>query len=438
MGRGEVTSARPSEAAPAAPEWTPQSATSADSGDQGPSADSGAVLGETVRRVTRLSVAALILVRWGTVGQLGVAVIGGAIARAAVPAVSAAGMVVYVVGAAVVTAVLLRARRPDLLYLARCDLALMCLLMASERIYASPHAWVSSWDAWGYGASIPTAVLWGIAARSYVSTAVGMAVFSGAYVFGVAANIDELDGWGTVVANLGGVLVGAFAARGVWRGTRTIAERADEADRQGAINLALRAKLVEQATRFAEARVEWERRVRAQIHDYSNELASLARSPQDIDGRLDLRTRLAAMAGRLESELGPRGARDTLGRAIQNGASGTTVDVQMHIPKNVADLVLEHVVLERLETAVRSFVRNTERHSGVLAATVLGEIEGDHWVISLMDTGVGFDMGRTDMNVGLREDLGTALRSVGVNVSITSEPRAGVEVTLSGVVTAAT
>ncbi|MFT3971433.1 MAG: hypothetical protein QM695_14440 [Micropruina sp.] len=210
-----------------------------------------------------------------------------------------------------------------------------------------------------------------------------------------------------------------------------IAERADEADRQAAINLALRARLAEQAARFAEARGEWERRVRAQVHDYSNELASLARHPHDLGGH-DLSARLAAMAGRLESELGPRGARDTLGRAIQNGASGTAVDVQMHIPKVVADLVLNHVVLERLETAVRSFVRNTERHSGVLAATVLGEIDGDYWVISLMDTGIGFDMGSTDMNVGLREDLGTALRSIGVKVSITSEPGAGVEATLSG------
>ncbi len=390
--------------------------------------------GPIVKRIRRVAVIGAIALRWGTVAQLAAAAAGGAWSRAESPALSSGSMAAYATGSVVLTSSILRSGRPDVRRNGAGDLALMCALLAAQRYYAAPEAGVSSWDAWGYGASVPTAVAWGMAAGSYRNVLGGMSLLIGSYAFGIAHNAIGANEWGTVVANSGGVLVGSLAAHLVWTQAQSIAARADQADAFKDEVDRLRLRLAEQARTAARVRDGREQRIRDHLHQLSGDLVrhaqALGQGSDDPTERAQLVLRTAAR--KAESHLGARGAAQTLGRALQDGLAGTAVYGSWNLTEEAQELRLPAEVLERVTVAARSFATNTERYSGELTVTVLGEVEDDRWTVSLIDSGRGFDMTTTPLNVGLREDLGNSLRRVGIDVTVTSAPGAGVSADLSG------
>lgn len=389
-----------------------------------------------MRQISKAAVAGVLALRWGTVAQVVSAALGGSVSRADRPVVSAVGMSAYAAASAAISGALVLAGRPDVRAVAAGDVALMSALLMVQRSYAAPETGMSTWDAWGYGASIPTAVLVGLSADTNYEVLAGMAALIGSYAVGISPSAKESGGWGTVVANSAGILVGSLASHLVWRHGLEIAA---EADRAKTLDLKLTEarKVIDQQRRAFDASFkEFERRVKEDLHRYAGELASEGIVLVN-DGREEQGEVLIALAQKLQSKLGVRGNMRTLGGALQAGAANTRVHVSMVLADDTRDLELPSEVLERMSAAVRSFIKNTEQHSGVMSATVLAELKDSVWTVTLIDNGRGYDPNSTVPNTGLRHELGNALRHVGLDVRVESAPGTGVSVEISGLVEAA-
>jgi len=86
----------------------------------------------------------------------------------------------------------------------------------------------------------------------------------------------------------------------------------------------------------------------------------------------------------------------------------------------------------RLREAVRSALQNVRAHAGPGAtATVYGERDGDGWLISVHDDGVGLDPARPHRQ-GMRSNLLGNARQAGAQVSVTSAPGEGTLIEIRG------
>ena len=384
-----------------------------------------------VRQISKAAVYGMLTLRWGTVAQMAAAATGGAAGRARRPVVSAGGMVVYMVATAAISRALLRAGRPDRRTVAAGDVALMSALLAIQHAYAPPATGVSTWDAWGYGASVPTAVLLGVAADSDREVLAGMGALIGSYAVGIKPAVQATGGWHTVAANSAGILVGSLAAHHVWKRALVVAAKADRATEFERALAAEHEARQRDRQEFDAALADRDAKVRAHLHGVANELG---REGKELvaDGFEPQGALLLALSQKVHLDLGARGDIKTLGGALQAGAAAGRVHVSLVVTDAARDLELPPAVLERVTVAVRSFVSNTEQHSGVLEATLLAEVVDGRWMVRLFDNGRGFDPDSTAANNGLRDELGSALRYVGVDVSVDSKPGTGVRVVLSG------
>lgn len=377
-----------------------------------------------------LGVTLVVAFRWISVLQLVMALLTGSLQHAISPTVNAAAAGLFIAQAVLVTVVMGRRRTPVVPWLAWVDAGLMCLLMLSQLAYSPPETRFSTWDAWGYGVSMSTALLIGFGLRPGRQALVALASVAVSYVASVAPSAHAIGQTVTVYANAIGYLFNGCLAWWIWGYLLRLGIRAD-----------LATELAAQAER---ERAESERRVLESRHQ------AVAFSLHDSDGQLSwliheltnsanptLRAAVEQLQGSVRSSRtllagDVIAASTTLGGVLQGvSRSFPSLEVTCHSDQ-VDGLVLDGDLLKAVEHATRTLLTNVQRHAGTNRAVVHGALDAGRWEVTVADEGVGMDQATVREGYGLRTQVREALGQHGVDVDVSSGPGLGTLITISG------
>lgn len=278
---------------------------------------------------------------------------------------------------------------------------------------------LTTWEASPFPVALLTCSVFAASTTSARVALAGSLALAGAYATWLLAGLRPQD-VATVITNLV-----AFPAFGLvlWvflQDVRQLAVLADE--RHG---------LAERLGRYTEQ--ERTRRVLNTPSRLLQDLVDLLRVQQRDDPAL--RARLEeAKSCLLEIEATVRDF-DVVSRTLAVGLLDLREQfVDLPLTWNVQDLDVDMAPEDcyRLREAVRSALQNVRAHAGSGAtATVYGERDGDGWLISVHDDGVGLDPARPHRQ-GMRSNLLGNARQAGAQVSMTSAPGKGTLIEIRG------
>ncbi len=332
----------------------------------------------------------------------------------------------YVAQSAVLAAVLCRTRRwrtTGVLV----DVVTGCVLLLSQVLITRPVDRMSTWDAWGFAATLGCSLAAGAGLRRRPAAIASVAALMVSYLW-ACRGAEGVDHVSSAVLNC--LCYAALAATG-WATARYLRRLACDADqhRTGAARSA------------ALAEAERHRRL---LHDQASVLSMLSRSVDDPRLLEALRRHAAAGANQIHAFLqGQEHDADslTLGSALRAAAQDfTDLPITLNVDL-VDDLEVRPPVRTTIREAVSTLLHNVRLHadatSCVLHADVIMVGAERRWEVVVRDDGRGFDPlaasrrpGRAGF--GLRRQVLGPLAAVGVDVTVVSAPGEGTAVTLTG------
>ncbi|WP_134002996.1 sensor histidine kinase [Kribbella sp. VKM Ac-2566] len=320
---------------------------------------------------------------------------------------------------------MLACRSPVLPRLAVVDVATMCVLLLAQIAYAPSEARLSTWEAWGFGVSLSTLTIAGIAFARWWQTIAAATALAACYLISVLPSAIDAGHPATAVSNATGYVANVIVIRLLWTYLLLLATEADAA----------------RATAAKLARENERRQQRDILHDPASMLrllANLGALPQEQQAAV--RRQALVMERRIRAFLaeGDRptdGAPTTLAGNLQNAAAGFS-DLDITVNADLAaSAQLRPEVQRVLQDAVTTLLHNVRIHAEANHCVIHGEIEDSTWEVVVTDDGTGFDPDTTPRGYGLTHLVEAALRRVGADVTIWSSPGLGTSITIAGSLT---
>jgi signal transduction histidine kinase len=375
----------------------------------------------TAEGVHRIGVVPFIALRFVAIFQLIVATTSGPLQTLS-PTVYWAAAVVFVVEGVVASWWMLARRSPVLPRLAVVDVGTMSVLLLAQILYAPSDTRLSTWEAWGFGVSLSSLTIAGIAFSRWWQSIAAAAALAASYLASVGPSAWEMGHPASAISNATGYLANVVVIRLIWS---VLLRLAIEADRARA-----------EAARLAR------QNERTQQRDILHDPASILRLLADPDAltpelRGAARRQALVMERKIRSFLaeGDQPARDqpsTVADVLRVAAADFT-DLDVTVNADLADGVyLPADVRRALLNAVTTLLHNVRTHAGASRCVVHGDVDESGWEVVVTDDGVGFTPGTTPRGYGLDHQVIEALRRVGADVDVWSSPGLGTTVTIAG------
>lgn len=374
----------------------------------------------TADGVHRIGVAPFIGLRAVAIVQLVLATVTGQV-QTLNPTIYWTAFAIFIIEGVAAAWWMQRRQSPVLPRLAVIDVCTMCVLLLAQVLYAPPELRLSTWEAWGFGVSLSTLVIAGIAFRPLWQNLVAAGALATCYLVSVAPSAWQQGHPATALANASGFLANVIVVKLLWTLLLKLASAADAARVE-----------VDELARRSER--DQQRRL---MHGPAG-LLSLLANADDMgpEARKAVRKQAIAAANTIRAFLNDEDQRisntslnlaDTL-RALANEYA----DLNVTVIADLADVELKSGVHRAVREAIANLLDNVRTHACATECILHGDAEGDTWEVVVRDNGVGFNPSAPTERFGLERFVRTALPDVGVHASIKSSPGEGTTVTLTG------
>ena len=340
------------------------------------------------------------------------------------PAIDALLILGYLGQTAVLTVVLVRARRFLSTFWATVECTAGVLILLAEPLFTATTDRVGTWTAWGYGLSLCSAFGAGIGYPRRSQTLIAATALAGAYLLVSLPGSGALGTTGTVVSNVVAYFGFALFPRALASYLRRLAAAADDARDAAA-----------RAGRAAERD-----RQRRLLHDHETLMRLLADPSVDpalaellrrqaISGANRVRSFLTAPPEQATEPDGDERPLTDLVRAVVSEFSDLPIEASIDLARGV---LLPAADATAVCEALATLLHNVRRHAGARSVVVHADGDDDSWEVTVRDDGVGFDPATTPLGFGLRDLVIGALAARGIAATVESAPGEGTAVVLTG------